>query len=190
MPVLKVADFDQTHTFPSPPPLLADAFSKTLTWLTPGGGAPFGRDKSMFYSGSSDENDIFDLHDTFAEDKKLTTQGASLKTMQKPNWTRDEVKASGFRAGYLDGTFIRFMSAAFARASTGKVYVMLPEEGMRSRNVWTEFEWPELVSHNRNAGVTHIIWVSTDMKTTKILWIPSDGAIPFPMKKPISEIGH
>src|SRR4051812_31525521 len=115
----RIADFEQTPTFPSPPPILADTFSKAVTWLSPGGGAPLGRDKSMFYGGSSPENRIFDLQDTFAGNNKLITYGKSLEGFKKPEWTDFDEKASGFDKTQLDDIFVRLTSAAFARASSG-----------------------------------------------------------------------
>lgn len=65
---------------------------------------------------------------------------------------------------------------------------MLPVEGMTSETVWTSFEWPELVVNDQ---ITKIIWVNPDdISKLRTLWLPSDGAILFPLGTPIPQIGH
>ena len=54
-------------------------------------------------------------------------------------------------------------------------------------------EWPELPAGGKG---TEIIWVDPSKgdeppsSMTKVIWKSGDGNAPFPLNKPISEMGH
>lgn len=88
--------------------------------------------------------------------------------------------------------YVWITSAAFGKAGSGKVYLLMPAEGLKSATYFTTYEWPELIASGK---VTQIIWVDPSKPTadpstmTKVLWKTGDGAKKvFPLNTSVDEM--
>lgn len=175
-PGSETAPTQQPLGLTSPPLLFKPTFEEAVKYLSPRGGNPVGKDKSVFYSGG---DDYFETSDTYAAQNSLIHFDGFFSKFEP----------EGFEVGILDldenETYLKIISAAFGRGSSGEVRVFLPPEGLTS--TFSKLEWRELVA---NGQVTKITWINeADTSMTKVIWKDGDGAIPFPLNSPISVEG-
>lgn len=167
---------------PNPPDDLKGVFSQAVDGLTP---EIVPADKAMFYSGAGADHPTAE---SYYDGGELYVDKNDLVDIRVTSQLPDAITQKNEEDEYFD-----VISAAFGKAASGKVYVMLPKEGLQSETIFTKLEWPELTASGK---VTEIIWVDPSKSDeppssmTTVIWKSDDGNAPFPLNKPISEMAH
>lgn len=171
----------QAAAYPTPAPIFNDIFKNTMDYIEtlPNFKTLMGPDRSLFYSGFNPNarpddkyrSYYFEARELAAGTSKTCWDGVFLEFKTR---TDDELRNLGFTVKELQ-LDLKIASAAFARLSSGDVRVIIPDEGVRRRNTWTDFEWPELLT---NGKVTRIIRVRPDTLEEKVIWA-ADRDLPY-----------
>jgi hypothetical protein len=141
------------------------------------------RDKAIFYSGLAPnpteiDSSLFTPTRLYSKDNGFTMWDGIFQ-----QWSPKQ----GIKPADLTQLDKQIMSAAFARACSGDVRVVLNDAGVEDANTWTDYEWPELVA---NPDVTQIIRINskTMLPDADPIWVQGDPITEWPYGTPVSQI--
>jgi hypothetical protein len=158
-------------------PLRCNAERKYLSDLLKWFKTKISENQSILYSGSRG-NGIDQIAETYAEVNNLAFYPIVMEGLPKK---LTPINYSGVDRGLVDD----YESAAMALATSGRVRIFLPEEGLTSSTTFTRVEWPNLMPP-RNNMVSEVYWVdSKDTTNMKLIWEQGD-CTEFPMNKRIN----